>query len=86
MKDRDLKLSPHSECKILFFGLFASVNVVLSDNISKPMLVPSRGPPLVYLTGPEEKTNMCFETLSETTISMLLNSPINEILQDERYL
>jgi hypothetical protein len=35
----NLTLSPGSECKIVSFGLFASVNLILLDDVSESVLV-----------------------------------------------
>jgi hypothetical protein len=41
---RDVKLSPGSECKIVFLGLFAGVNLIPLRYVSEAMLNPSSGP------------------------------------------
>jgi hypothetical protein len=45
----DLKLLLWSEYKILFFGLFANVNLILSDDVSEPTLIPFSGQSRMYV-------------------------------------
>jgi hypothetical protein len=42
-RSSDLKLSPGSECKIVLLGLLAGVKLILLDDVSEFMLIPSSG-------------------------------------------
>jgi hypothetical protein len=44
-----VKLSPGSECKIVFFGLFCGVNLILFNDVSVSMLIASSGPFRMYV-------------------------------------
>ena len=70
----DLKLVPCSECKISFLGgLSAGVDLVVCDNVSKPILVPSSAP-----------VSQDPDSLDQTTKSTQASSPRNENLQKKK--